>query len=196
MAGAIIVCDGILDLRYRDGLDTEAGPLEGVAPVAVTVTLGPTAMRFRTGHAVRLEVSSSNFPRFARHPNTTASRLTVGPDDLRVAHQTLYHDAAQPSALRPPRVPLMIPESHAHPRAPAVPRAPHSCDRLGSVRGGPSRARRRRTGVPWLARHVRIVASLDGPFRMRPAGSPMLTSPHAEVPTMPSVAAPTPERTR
>jgi hypothetical protein len=96
---AIIICDGILDLRYRNGLDVEAGPLQSPEPVAVTVTLGPTAIRFRTGHAIRLEVSSSNFPRFARHPNTTTSRLAVGPDDLRVAHQTLFHDAAHPSAL-------------------------------------------------------------------------------------------------
>jgi predicted acyl esterase len=65
----------------------------------VTVTLGPTAIRFRTGHSIRLEISSSNFPRFARHPNTTDSRLRVGPDGLRVAHQTLHHDAAHPSAL-------------------------------------------------------------------------------------------------
>jgi putative CocE/NonD family hydrolase len=96
---AVIVCDGILDLRYRDGLDAVAGPLESTDPVAVAVTLGPTAMRFRTGHSIRLEVSSSNFPRFARHPNTTVSRLIAGPDDLRVAHQTLYHDATHPSAL-------------------------------------------------------------------------------------------------
>jgi putative CocE/NonD family hydrolase len=96
---AIIICDGILDLRYRDGLDADAGPLDGSGPISVTVTLGPTAIRFRTGHSIRLEISSSNFPRFARHPNTTDSRLSVGPDGLRVAHQTLHHDAAHPSAL-------------------------------------------------------------------------------------------------
>jgi putative CocE/NonD family hydrolase len=96
---AIIICDGILDLRYRDGLDVASGPLESSDPVAVSVTLGPTANRFRVGHAIRLEVSSSNFPRFARHPNTAGSRLTAGPDDMRVARQTLYHDATHPSAL-------------------------------------------------------------------------------------------------
>jgi hypothetical protein len=96
---AIIICDGILDLRYRNGLDEEAGPLDGSGPVHVSVNLGPTAIRFRVGHAVRLEVSSSNFPRFARHPNTTGSRLAAGPGDLRVARQTLYHDADRPSTL-------------------------------------------------------------------------------------------------
>jgi putative CocE/NonD family hydrolase len=96
---AIIVVGGILDLRYRDGLDAPGGPLEPGCAYRVVVTLGPTAMRFRAGHRVRLEVSSSDFPRFARNPNTGGSRISVRESDLRVADQTLYHDAERPSAL-------------------------------------------------------------------------------------------------
>lgn len=96
---AIITVGGILDLRYRDGLDQPAGLLEAGRPYRVDVTLGPTAMRFLRGHRIRLEVSSSDFPRFARNPNSGGSRVTARSDDLRVAHQTLYHDVERPSAL-------------------------------------------------------------------------------------------------
>lgn len=96
---AIIVVGGILDLRYRDGLEAPGDLLEPGCPYRVVVTLGPTAMRFRAGHRIRLEVSSSDFPRFARNPNTGGSRIAVWEDDLRVANQTLYHDAERPSAL-------------------------------------------------------------------------------------------------
>jgi hypothetical protein len=96
---AIIVCDGILDLRRRDGLERDAGPLVDDGPVRVQVGLGPTAMRFLKGHRVRLEVSSSNFPRFARHPNGVIPRTRATTRDLRIAHQRLFHDDQHPSAL-------------------------------------------------------------------------------------------------
>jgi putative CocE/NonD family hydrolase len=96
---AIIICDGILDLRYRDGLDVAGGRLPVEEPVRVTVALGPTAIRFRAGHRVRLEVSSSNFPRFARHTNTTVSRMTATAVDFQAARQLVFHDERYPSAL-------------------------------------------------------------------------------------------------
>jgi hypothetical protein len=96
---AILVTDGILDLRFRDGLEAPVGPMIADEPVSIEIILGPTAIRFLPGHRVRLEVSSSNFPRFARHPNTAGSRVMALAEDLRVAHQRLHHDPAHPSKL-------------------------------------------------------------------------------------------------
>ncbi len=58
---------------------------------------------FLAGHRIRLEVASSNFPRFDRNPNTGHD---MGADaDLRVAHQTVHHDRSRPSHLLLPVIP-------------------------------------------------------------------------------------------
>ena len=59
--------------------------------------------RFKAGHRLRLEISSSNFPRFDRNLNT-------GEDAARATHtvkatNTIHHDAEHPSALILPVVP-------------------------------------------------------------------------------------------
>ena len=55
------------------------------------------------GHRIRLEVSSSNFPRFDRNPNTGAP---IGRDAaVRVARQTVLHTAMAPSHLVLPVIP-------------------------------------------------------------------------------------------
>jgi predicted acyl esterase len=56
-------------------------------------------MRFRAGHRIRLDVSSSNFPRFARNPNSAVPPTQARASDLRPALQRMFHDAARPSAL-------------------------------------------------------------------------------------------------
>jgi predicted acyl esterase len=54
-------------------------------------------MVFKAGHRIRLEVSSSNFPRYARNQNTG---LPLGASaEARKAEQTIYHDAQRPSQL-------------------------------------------------------------------------------------------------
>lgn len=66
---AVNLTDGILRLRYREGLDrvvlAEPGRI-----YAVTVDAGVTSNVFLPGHRLRVEVSSSNFPRFDRNLNT------------------------------------------------------------------------------------------------------------------------------
>ena len=54
-----------------------------------------TSNVFRAGHRIRLEVSSSNFPRFDRNTNTGA--LIAADHGLEVALNTVFHDAAHPS---------------------------------------------------------------------------------------------------
>lgn len=73
------------------------------APTRLTSDVGATSNVFRAGHRLRLEVSSSNFPRFDRNPNTGG----VFGDDagLRSATQTVFHDSERPSRLLLPVVP-------------------------------------------------------------------------------------------
>ncbi|HEY8584697.1 MAG TPA: CocE/NonD family hydrolase, partial [Capillimicrobium sp.] len=100
---AISVVDGIQRARYRDGLDRPR-LLEPGRPERLTVVLGATSMLFRAGHRIRLEVSSSNFPRFDRHPNVGGDLHAVTDADLVPAQQTVFHDAERPSYLELPVV--------------------------------------------------------------------------------------------
>jgi hypothetical protein len=68
-----------------------------------TVDLWATANVFRKGHTLRLEVSSSNFPRFDKNLNT-GENAAVGGKSI-PATNTIYHDAEHPSALILPIVP-------------------------------------------------------------------------------------------
>jgi len=94
--------EGILRMRYRNSQEKPelANPGE---VYHITVDLWSTSNIFLAGHKLRLEVSSSNFPRFDRNMNT-------GEDQSRAtrfvkATNTIYHDKAHPSALVLPIVP-------------------------------------------------------------------------------------------
>jgi hypothetical protein len=97
--------DGILRLRYRDSLDrpllANAGQL-----YRITVDAGVASNVFLKGHRIRVEISSSNFPRFDRNSNT-GGRIA---DEARLlkASQTVYHDREHPSCVvlmvMPPKV--------------------------------------------------------------------------------------------
>jgi putative CocE/NonD family hydrolase len=99
---AINLTDGILRGRYREGTGEEVLLTPGKT-YEFTVDLWVTANVFKAGHRIRLEVSSSNFPRFDRNPNT-GNRF--GQDtQLRVARQTVFHDDARASHLLLPVIP-------------------------------------------------------------------------------------------
>ena len=61
------------------------------------VDLWATANVFRAGHRIRLDVSSSNFPRFDRNTNTGNAVAADGADAVVVAANRVYHDAEHPS---------------------------------------------------------------------------------------------------
>jgi putative CocE/NonD family hydrolase len=88
--------DGILRLRYRDSLEKPELAKPGEL-YRIVVDAGPTSNVFLKGHRIRLEVSSSNFPRFDRNPNTGA--LIADATRFAKANQIVFHDAAHPSAL-------------------------------------------------------------------------------------------------
>ena len=94
--------EGILRARYRDSR-SEAKPIEPGKAVEYKIDLWSTSNVFLKGHSIRLEVSSSNFPRFDRNLNTGKSAAT---DSAVVkATQTILHDADHPSALILPVIP-------------------------------------------------------------------------------------------
>jgi putative CocE/NonD family hydrolase len=94
--------DGILRARYRASRTTPELLTPG-QPYEITIEVGATSNVFLPGHRVRLEVSSSNFPRYDRNPNTGARFGTDG--RTIVARQTVFHDRERPSRLVLPVIP-------------------------------------------------------------------------------------------
>ena len=91
---ALNLTDGILRCRYRDSW-SEPRPMRPGGTYRVRVQAFPTSNLFVRGHRIRLDVSSSNFPRFDVNPNTGAPEgrgLTT-----RVARNTVHCDRARPS---------------------------------------------------------------------------------------------------
>ena len=96
------LCDGILRARFRESLSAPS-LLERDRVYEYEIDLMVTGNVFRRGHRVRLEVSSSNFPRFDRNPNTGHE---YGVDaELRPARQTVFHTSRYPSHLLLPVIP-------------------------------------------------------------------------------------------
>lgn len=94
--------EGILRLRYRSSQEKPelANPGE---IYHILLDLEGTSNVFLVGHKLRLEVSSSNFPRFDRNLNTGEEQAR-GTHMVKVTN-TIYHDASRPSALILPVVP-------------------------------------------------------------------------------------------
>ncbi len=99
---AMDLTDGILRMRYRDS--QEKPELMNPDQVyKISVDLGATGNVFKKGHILRLEVSSSNFPRFDRNLNTGAVQATSR--EFVSATNTILHDAEHASALLLPVIP-------------------------------------------------------------------------------------------
>ncbi|PYT89940.1 MAG: X-Pro dipeptidyl-peptidase [Acidobacteria bacterium] len=94
--------EGILRLRYRNSQEKPelANPGE---TYHITVDLWATSNVFLAGHKLRLEVSSSNFPRFDRNLNTGEEQARA--TRMVKATNVIYHDRAHPSAMVLPVVP-------------------------------------------------------------------------------------------
>lgn len=94
--------DSILRARYRNSRD-RGEPLEPGEVCALEIVMYPTSNVFAKGHRIRLDVSSSNFPRFDVNPNTGGP---LGRDRrFRLADQAVYHDPEQPSHIVLPVIP-------------------------------------------------------------------------------------------
>jgi putative CocE/NonD family hydrolase len=95
---AVNIADGIIRARYRHSL-SDPVLLEPGQMHEVTVNLVATANVFAAGHRIRLEVSSSNFPRFDRNTNTGGLIALEGDVDLTQAVNRVHHHRAAPSRL-------------------------------------------------------------------------------------------------
>ena len=94
--------DGIIRARFRTS-GSEPSLIEPGRVYEFGIDLWSTSHLFKTGHRIRVEISSSNFPRFDRNPNTGAP---LGRDDrLEVARQTVYHREEYPSHIVLPVIP-------------------------------------------------------------------------------------------
>ncbi len=94
--------DGIVRARYRTPR-TAASLIEPGRVYEYTIDLWATSNVFRKGHQIRLEISSSNFPRFDRNLNTGES-IAAGARFV-PALQTVLHSAEHPSHVTLPVVP-------------------------------------------------------------------------------------------
>jgi hypothetical protein len=97
--------DGILRTRYRETLESPRLMTPGEV-CRLAIDMGVTSNVFRAGHRVRLEVSSSNFPRFDRNPNT--GREVADERELRKAVQTVFRDHTRHSYVMLPVVPAGV----------------------------------------------------------------------------------------
>lgn len=99
---SVNLCDGLLRGRFLDGMDEEK-LLTPDQIYAFNIDCWATSWTFLKGHRIRVQVSSSNFPRFDRNLNT-GSDLTKS-TEIKVARQTILHDAEHPSHVILPIIP-------------------------------------------------------------------------------------------
>jgi putative CocE/NonD family hydrolase len=116
------IADSIVRARYHNGLG-KAELLQPGRPYEFTIEMYPTSLLFKRGHRIRLDISSSNFPRFDVNPNT--GEALNGNRRWRIAENTIYSDAQHPSHIILPVIPARIQET-AVAQVPDVPdlRAP------------------------------------------------------------------------
>src|SRR6267154_2790196 len=90
--------DGILRARYRQSLALPVIKEPG-SVYELRIDLGATSNVFLAGHSIRLEVSSSNFPRFDRNSNTGGTIASEQEKDFVQAINRVYHSQVNPSHL-------------------------------------------------------------------------------------------------
>lgn len=97
------LADGVIRARYREGF-AEPRLIEPGAVLEYTIDVWATSYVVQPGERLRVDVTSSNFPRLDRNPNTGAPFGET--TELRVAHQQIYTSAAYPSRIILPVIPL------------------------------------------------------------------------------------------
>jgi len=95
--------DRVVRARFRLGSKLPPNFIKPNQPYEYFMEVGNTASIFRKGHQIRVEISSSNFPKFARNLNTRQSGELQ--DHIVIAHQTLLHDAVHQSYVQLPIAP-------------------------------------------------------------------------------------------
>lgn len=99
-----ILAEGVLRARYREGCEQER-PVEPGRVHEYRIDLVATSNVFLPGHRIRLDVTSSSFPRFDRNANSGKRVGEDTEDSLTAARQRVLHDADRGSHLLLPVVP-------------------------------------------------------------------------------------------
>ena len=98
---ALNLCDGIVRLRYRNDLSMPELMTPGEV-YEVTVPMSATSNVFLPDHRIRLDISSSNFPRYGRNSNTGGDIATEALESMVVADNTIHHGGTRLSRLALP----------------------------------------------------------------------------------------------
>ena len=98
---AFNVQEGALRMRYREGFSKDLR-MESDEVYEARLDLHATANYFGPGHRIRLEVSSSSFPRFDRNLNTGGNNYDES--EWVIAENAVHHSAKYPSHLLLPTV--------------------------------------------------------------------------------------------
>jgi len=96
------LCDGIMRARYRDSRN-DPSLIQPGKIYRYEIDLWVTSNVFLAGHKIRVEISSSNFPRFDRNLNTAEHFATA--TKMAKATQTIYHDTDRASHILLPVIP-------------------------------------------------------------------------------------------
>ena len=94
--------DGIIRGRYRTS-KAQATLLQPGEVYEFTIDVWATSNVFKAGHCIRLEIASSNFPRFDRNPQT--GEASGEASRLEPALQRVFHDEVHPSHVVLPIIP-------------------------------------------------------------------------------------------
>ena len=100
---ALWLADGILRARYRNSL-TESELLRPREVYEMTFRLGATSNVFKVGHRMRLEVASSNYPRYTRNTNSGGTLAEETEADMVVAVNHVHHGPDHRSRLTLPLI--------------------------------------------------------------------------------------------
>jgi putative CocE/NonD family hydrolase len=96
------LADGIIRARFRESLQRET-LLQPGQIYPFTIRLYPTSNLFKKGHRIRVDISSSNYPRFDLNPNT--GEPLNAHHRLLIATNTIHHSAQYPSHILLPLIP-------------------------------------------------------------------------------------------
>jgi putative CocE/NonD family hydrolase len=95
------ITDGVARAKYRNSLETKE-PLTPEEVYELDVELRPTAHTFQADHRIRVQVTSSNFPRIDRNPNQAMRVSEATEADMQTATQTIHHTESRPSRITLP----------------------------------------------------------------------------------------------
>jgi len=104
------ILDRVLPARFREGSRLPPSLITPDQTYQYTIDLGNAGLVFRKGHKIRVEISSSNFPHYARNLNTGLDNNRT--DIIKIANQTVFHDKNHASRIVLPVVPGVVAPDH------------------------------------------------------------------------------------